>query len=317
MIRGEVHDENAWSLGGVAGHAGLFSTARDLAVLARTLLNGGRYGDARILDEDTVRAMLVNENTEFPGQLARSRLRARPALVHGRPVHAGHLRAHRLHGDVGGDRPAVGLVRHPAHQPGAPVARLGQQQPGPACGRARPGPGDRGTAARGRHRVVLRRRRRPHGLADDAGDARAGALSFGLWYDTEAGFDEVTLEASTDGGDDLVAAAVHAPLAATPSPPTAPLSGLRRPGLAPRDRALPGPTRAGALALRQRRGQPGPRRLRRPRAGRRLAGSTTAGSPRRGGTRRRTERGRASGPADGGRASRATEARGRDRRVET
>ena len=66
MIRGEVHDENAWSLGGVAGHAGLFSTARDLAVLARTLLNGGRYGHARILDEDTVRAMLVNENSRVP-----------------------------------------------------------------------------------------------------------------------------------------------------------------------------------------------------------------------------------------------------------
>jgi CubicO group peptidase (beta-lactamase class C family) len=66
MIRGEVHDENAWSLGGVAGHAGLFSSAHDLAVLARTLLNGGRYGHERILDTDTVRAMLVNENTEFP-----------------------------------------------------------------------------------------------------------------------------------------------------------------------------------------------------------------------------------------------------------
>ena len=66
MIRGEVHDENAWSLGGVAGHAGLFSTAHDLAVLGRTLLNGGRYGHARILEADTVRAMLVNENAEFP-----------------------------------------------------------------------------------------------------------------------------------------------------------------------------------------------------------------------------------------------------------
>ena len=46
MVRGEVHDENAWSLGGVAGHAGLFSTAHDLAMLAQTMLNGGRYGHA-------------------------------------------------------------------------------------------------------------------------------------------------------------------------------------------------------------------------------------------------------------------------------
>ncbi|MBO1333209.1 serine hydrolase [Streptomyces sp. VRA16 Mangrove soil] len=58
MLRGEVHDENAWALGGVAGHAGLFSTAHDLAVLCRTLLNGGSYGTARILGPDYVELML-------------------------------------------------------------------------------------------------------------------------------------------------------------------------------------------------------------------------------------------------------------------
>ncbi len=41
-VHGLVHDENAFALGGVAGHAGLFSSARDLAVLAQTLLAGGR-----------------------------------------------------------------------------------------------------------------------------------------------------------------------------------------------------------------------------------------------------------------------------------
>ena len=40
-VRGVVHDENAYALGGVAGHAGLFSSARDLAVFAQTLLSGG------------------------------------------------------------------------------------------------------------------------------------------------------------------------------------------------------------------------------------------------------------------------------------
>ncbi|MFK4151374.1 serine hydrolase domain-containing protein [Streptomyces fungicidicus] len=54
MLRGEVHDENAWALGGVAGHAGLFSTAPDLAVFCRTLLAGGSYGPARILGPDFV-----------------------------------------------------------------------------------------------------------------------------------------------------------------------------------------------------------------------------------------------------------------------
>ncbi|MEW2397036.1 serine hydrolase domain-containing protein [Streptomyces sp. NPDC046862] len=59
MLRGDVHDENAWALGGVAGHAGLFSTARDLAVFCRTLLAGGSYGPARILGPDLVELMLT------------------------------------------------------------------------------------------------------------------------------------------------------------------------------------------------------------------------------------------------------------------
>lgn len=62
MVHGEVHDENAWSLGGVAGHAGVFSTAADLAVLCQSLLNGGEYRGRRILRPETVRAMLVNHN---------------------------------------------------------------------------------------------------------------------------------------------------------------------------------------------------------------------------------------------------------------
>jgi CubicO group peptidase (beta-lactamase class C family) len=67
MVRGSVHDENAWALGGVAGHAGVFSTARDLAVLAQTILNGGTYRGHRILRQDTVDAMLTNDNQAFPG----------------------------------------------------------------------------------------------------------------------------------------------------------------------------------------------------------------------------------------------------------
>lgn len=58
MLRGTVHDENAHTLGGVAGHAGLFSTASDLAVLCRTLLNGGAYGTARILAPASVARLL-------------------------------------------------------------------------------------------------------------------------------------------------------------------------------------------------------------------------------------------------------------------
>lgn len=67
MIRGQVHDENAWSLGGVAGHAGVFSTAADLAVLGQALLNGGTYAGERILRPAGVRAMFTNYNAELPG----------------------------------------------------------------------------------------------------------------------------------------------------------------------------------------------------------------------------------------------------------
>lgn len=53
-LRGEVHDENAFVLGGVAGHAGLFSTAADLSVFAQMMLNGGQYDGVRIISDSTV-----------------------------------------------------------------------------------------------------------------------------------------------------------------------------------------------------------------------------------------------------------------------
>ncbi|MFD4370786.1 serine hydrolase domain-containing protein [Streptomyces sp. NPDC058486] len=67
MVRGEVHDENAYAMGGVAGHAGVFSDARDLAVLARTLLDGGAYGSARVLSPASVDLLLTDINQDFPG----------------------------------------------------------------------------------------------------------------------------------------------------------------------------------------------------------------------------------------------------------
>src|SRR5690606_1369081 len=54
LLHGVVHDPNAWAMGGVAGHAGLFSSARDLAVFAQMLLNGGWYDGVRILRPETV-----------------------------------------------------------------------------------------------------------------------------------------------------------------------------------------------------------------------------------------------------------------------
>ncbi len=53
-VRGTVHDESAALMGGVSGNAGLFGTARDLAVVMQMLLNGGVYDGRRYLHEATV-----------------------------------------------------------------------------------------------------------------------------------------------------------------------------------------------------------------------------------------------------------------------
>jgi CubicO group peptidase (beta-lactamase class C family) len=53
-LKGEVHDENAYALGGVAGHAGLFSTAYDLAIFAQMMLNGGIYDGTRVISDTAI-----------------------------------------------------------------------------------------------------------------------------------------------------------------------------------------------------------------------------------------------------------------------
>jgi len=60
IIIGEVHDENAFGMGGVSGNAGLFSTAQDLAIFGQTFLNMGVYGHNRILSPATVELMTQN-----------------------------------------------------------------------------------------------------------------------------------------------------------------------------------------------------------------------------------------------------------------
>ncbi len=52
-LRGYVHDQNAAFMGGVAGHAGLFSNSNDLAKLFQMIVNGGEYGDNRFFSEKT------------------------------------------------------------------------------------------------------------------------------------------------------------------------------------------------------------------------------------------------------------------------
>ncbi len=66
-LKGEVHDPRAAKMGGVAGHAGLFSTAEDLAIYGQTMLQQGKYAGVRILSPATIAEMTRARN--IGGQL--------------------------------------------------------------------------------------------------------------------------------------------------------------------------------------------------------------------------------------------------------
>jgi len=62
MLWGEVHDPTAYSMGGIAGHAGLFATADDLALFAQMLLDGGSGKNLQILSPLMVEKMIVPQS---------------------------------------------------------------------------------------------------------------------------------------------------------------------------------------------------------------------------------------------------------------
>ncbi|HKL72311.1 MAG TPA: serine hydrolase, partial [Marinilabiliaceae bacterium] len=64
LIRGYVHDQGAAMMGGVAGHAGLFGNANDLAKMMQMYLNFGEYGGQRYLNSETVRLFIARQNSD-------------------------------------------------------------------------------------------------------------------------------------------------------------------------------------------------------------------------------------------------------------
>ena len=64
QVQGYVHDPGAAMYGGVAGHAGLFGTANDLAVMMQLMLNNGYYGDVRLMSSGTVSAFTKRQSTQ-------------------------------------------------------------------------------------------------------------------------------------------------------------------------------------------------------------------------------------------------------------
>ncbi|MFB6774233.1 serine hydrolase [Streptomyces sp. NPDC056337] len=203
LVWGEVHDENAFSLGGVAGHAGVFSCAWDLAVLGRTLLNGGSYGRARVLRPESVEMMFTDFNTDFPGDAHGLGFELYQHWYMGAmatPRTAGHTgftgtslvldpttdsflvvlgnSVHPVRSWRSGSAPRVAAGTHLAR---AVAVR-------PEQGRTAWFSGTAGSATA---TLTL------PALDTSAGRAR---LRCDLWWDTEPGSDALVLEASTDGG---------------------------------------------------------------------------------------------------------------------
>ncbi|MEU9591020.1 serine hydrolase [Streptomyces sp. NPDC048193] len=203
LVWGEVHDENAFSLGGVAGHAGVFSSAWDLAVLGRTLLNGGSYGRARILRPESVELMFTDFNTAFPGDEHGLGFELYQHWYMGAmatPRTAGHtgFTGTSLVLDPTTDSFLVVLGNsvHPVRSwrsGSAPRVAAGTNMARavpvrPAHGRTA---WFSGTASSATATLTL------PALDTSAGDAR---LHCSLWWDTEPGADVLALEATTDGG---------------------------------------------------------------------------------------------------------------------
>ncbi len=107
FLRGVVHDPTARRMDGVAGHAGLFSTAADLSRFCRMLLGGGRLGAARILSPATVARMTVAVDAGRDARRARPRLGHRLVVLvePRRAVSRRIVRAHGLHRHVALARP--------------------------------------------------------------------------------------------------------------------------------------------------------------------------------------------------------------------
>jgi CubicO group peptidase (beta-lactamase class C family) len=201
LVWGSVHDENAFCLGGVAGHAGVFATAHDIAILSQTLLNGGRYAGARILSVASTRLLFTNYNVAYPTHehsLALELNQRRYMDAMSSPVTAGQtgftgtsvvidplahsfiiLLTNRVHPSR--EWSAINPAR-------AAVARdLALAQP------VRPSQGRTdwysGTATATTATLTV----------PVAVPARGAQLSFDLWYDTDV-TDVGALEASSDGG---------------------------------------------------------------------------------------------------------------------
>ena len=121
MLRGVVHDPTARRMGGVAGHAGLFSTGDDLATFAQMMLADGRWKGARVLSPLTV-AKMMRPATPATMQPVRGLGWDIDTTLLDQPRRAAAgrvVRPHRVHRHVALDRPAHAHLRDRPVQPRA------------------------------------------------------------------------------------------------------------------------------------------------------------------------------------------------------
>ncbi|WP_051265472.1 serine hydrolase [Nakamurella lactea] len=199
LVWGQVHDENSWALDGVAGHAGVFSTAHDLAILCQMMLNGGRYGGARILSRASVLAML-SDSPAIPGPNGLGFELYQQWYMNGlaTPYTFGHtgftgtslvidpttksfviLLTNHVHPSRN-----WGSVNPPRRDVADDLARAVGVQPRQGGTAWFAGMADRTTTT----------------LTVPLTLPASSRLDFGLWYDTEPEYDFVRLEASNDAG---------------------------------------------------------------------------------------------------------------------
>ncbi len=197
LVWGQVHDENSYALGGVAGHAGVFSTAHDIAIVAQMILDGGRYGHTRVLTDTSVRQIFTNFNGAFPSDSHGIGFELNQRWYMGglsSPVTAGHT------GYTGTDIVIDPLSRsfsilltnrvHPSRNWGSiNPARVAVAQDLALAIPVRPAKGRDAWFSQTKNRTTAT-------LA--APVTGATRLSFDLWYDTEES-DLGVLETSADG----------------------------------------------------------------------------------------------------------------------
>jgi CubicO group peptidase (beta-lactamase class C family) len=103
LVHGFVHDERAYYLGGVAAHAGLFGSARDLARFATMMLRGGTLDGARILNPETIARFTAYADSSFSNRALGWQKPNHPALGDTTPgaAWAGRWMTTRAYGHTG------------------------------------------------------------------------------------------------------------------------------------------------------------------------------------------------------------------------